>query len=57
VELQESGRMLRPKAYCAKYSISRTTLWRWLRDGKLEHAKVGKQILLVPDRLPESEAA
>ena len=53
---QDNGRRLRPKAYCEKYSVSRTTLWRWLKDGKLEARKIGG-VVLVPDRLPESEAA
>jgi predicted site-specific integrase-resolvase len=53
---QDNGRRLRPANYCKKYDVSRTTLWRWIRDGKLPAERVDTMVF-VPDRLPSSSEA
>jgi predicted DNA-binding transcriptional regulator AlpA len=53
---QDNGRRLRPASYAEKYDISRTTVWRWVKDGKLPAERVDGMVFL-PDRLPASEAS
>jgi hypothetical protein len=48
---QDNGQRLRTKRYCEKYDVSRVTVWRWIRDGKLPAERVGNMVFL-PDRLP-----
>jgi hypothetical protein len=52
----DNGRRLRPKSYSEKYDVSRTTIWRWVKDGKLPCDRVEGMVFL-PDRLPKSSEA
>jgi hypothetical protein len=36
------------KKYAAAYGVHPTTVWRALKDGRLEYVKVGKRRLVLP---------
>jgi hypothetical protein len=45
---QQSGPALPMKKYAAKYGVHPSTVWRALRDGRLEYVMVGKRKLVLP---------
>jgi hypothetical protein len=45
---QQSGPALPIKKYAAKYGVHPSTVWRALRDGRLEYVIVNKRKLVLP---------
>jgi hypothetical protein len=45
---QQSAPALPIKKYAAKYGVHPSTVWRALRDGRLEYIMVGKRKLVLP---------
>jgi hypothetical protein len=45
---QQSDSALPIKKYAAKYGVHPSTVWRALRDGRLEYVMVGKRKLVLP---------
>jgi helix-turn-helix, Psq domain len=41
--------------FASEYGVSCTTVWRALRDGRLEFVTVGKRKLVLPPRVQRNE--
>jgi hypothetical protein len=45
---QQSGSPLPVKKFAAAYGLHPSTVWRAVRDGRLDYVKVGKRKLILP---------